>query len=84
MEKNVLQEYTQKAKLDLPVYETVIAEDEDNGDHVLRFRSRVSVGRQSYSTTSWHTTKTAAEQAAARVAVQELQLQPSRLVHLVF
>ena len=68
MFKSQLQEYTQKASLPLPVYETA----SEGPAHDPKFKATVIVNGARYDCTSnFHSIK-AAEQSAAQVALEDL------------
>lgn len=64
--KNKLQEYTQKAGIPLPVYQTI----NEGLQHAPRFRSTVWVDGQSYTTSRTFLQRKAAEQDAAKLALE--------------
>jgi len=71
MSKNRLQEYAQKNSLPLPVYDTV-NEGENNIQH---FKSTVTINGAKYESAPGFNNKKAAQKAAAKVAVEDLQRQ---------
>ncbi|KAL7096392.1 hypothetical protein ACP275_10G076500 [Erythranthe tilingii] len=70
MYKNQLQQYGQKQNIGFPVYSS----ESEGPPHSRRFRSRVSLNGKSYETVEFFPTLKEAEQAAAKVACQELSL----------
>ncbi|TKY56728.1 Double-stranded RNA-binding protein 4 [Spatholobus suberectus] len=73
MYKNRLQQFVQRASIAVPVYQTV----NEGPVHVPKFRSTVWVGEMSYTTQSTFLHRKAAEQEAARLALENL-LQKTR------
>ncbi|CAA0841445.1 Double-stranded RNA-binding protein 4 [Striga hermonthica] len=68
--KNQLQKFAQKKNIGLPVYTT----EAEGPPHARRFKSSVCVAGKSYTTKEFFTTLKEAEQAAARIACQELSV----------
>ncbi|KAE9591291.1 hypothetical protein Lal_00038494 [Lupinus albus] len=66
--KNRLQEFTQKSSIPLPMYQTV----NEGTQHVPRFRSTVWVDGKSYTNQVSFLNRKAAEQDAARLALESL------------
>lgn len=69
MFKNRLQEYTQRATIPLPVYTTV---NEGQQVHAPKFRSTVLVDGESFVSGNTFSVRKAAEQDAARVALESI------------
>ncbi|CAL0308944.1 unnamed protein product [Lupinus luteus] len=68
--KNRLQEFTQKSSIPLPMYQTV----NEGTQHVPRFRSTVWVDGKSYTNQVSFLNRKAAEQDAARLALESLPI----------
>ncbi|OIV98276.1 hypothetical protein TanjilG_09910 [Lupinus angustifolius] len=68
--KNRLQEFTQKSSIPLPMYQTV----NEGTQHVPRFRSTVWVDGKSYTNQVSFLNRKAAEQDAARLALEKLPI----------
>lgn len=71
MFKNRLQEYAQKSSLPLPVYDTV----NEGKDHLPQFKCTVTINGTKYESPPGFNNKKAAQHAAAKVAVEDLQIQ---------
>ncbi|XP_057824381.2 uncharacterized protein LOC131036499 isoform X1 [Cryptomeria japonica] len=72
--KSQLQEYTQKASLPLPVYETA----KEGPPHDPKFKATVIVNGARYDSTSNFSSIKAAEQSAAQVALEDLLKKPDQ------
>lgn len=64
--KNRLQEFTQRAKIPLPVYRTV----NEGQSHAPKFKSTVVVDGITYASVNAHSSRRAAEQDVAKVALE--------------
>ncbi|KAK9700244.1 hypothetical protein RND81_08G226200 [Saponaria officinalis] len=69
MYKNRLQEFAQRANLQLPSYHTV---NEQELRQVPKFRSTVEVDGEKYTSTNTFTTRKAAEQDVAKLALESI------------
>nr|KYP73042.1 Ribonuclease 3 [Cajanus cajan] len=69
MYKNRLQEFAQKASIGVPVYQTVFVEGQP---HAPKFHSTVWVGGMSFTSSFTFPSRKAAEQEAAKVALDTL------------
>ncbi|KAG4953400.1 hypothetical protein AAZX31_14G067800 [Glycine max] len=68
MYKNRLQEFTSKSGINFPVYQTI----NEGQDHSPKFRSTVWVADMGYTSQSTFSHKKAAEQEAARLALESI------------
>jgi len=73
MYKNRLQEFTSRSGTEVPIYQTV----NEGQPHIPKFRSTVWVAGISYTSESTFSQKKAAEQEAARLALETI-LQKTR------
>lgn len=71
MFKNRLQEYAQKKSLPLPIYEVV----NEGKDHLPQFKCTVIINGAKYESLPGFTNKKASQNAAAKAAVEDLEMQ---------
>ena len=68
MHKNRLQEFTHKSNIQLPIYQTF----NEGSPHMPKFRSTVLVNGASYTSSDTFSTRKAAEQNAAELALKAI------------